>query len=281
MKKIIICTTAILTFSYLFGNEYPDLKHNQTINELFKKYDAAKDPQQQQFYLTAAAEQHSGLANYLLAEEANTPYTQKINYYLEAAKYGYPNQSYKAIAKIYNQGLGVTKDEFKSECYKNLSLNEPNKALIEACQSRYPSNGFLRESLGLQSSYEINRQADMDYKAFCDDNNNLLNPNIDKYEQHLLVERLCNKSKHKNKKDTLNIGDLIFKNNKILKKTAKGYIPYNKKISDGLVVYRPNPPFSIYIAKENELIPAKNGDQVLKDGHTYIVENNRLEKYKP
>lgn len=282
MKKIAIFLSTLIIFSYAFANDYQDLKHNKTINELLSKYKNTKDLQKKQFYLTAAAEQHSGLANYLLAQEVNISDPEKIKYYLQAAKYGYPKQSHKAVAQIYQEGLGIKKDDFIAECYKNLSKEQPNSPLILACRSRYPNNGFLLENLGLQSSYEIKRQAGIDYKAFCGDitNNNLFNSTIDKYEQQILIKKICNKDSQRTNKSYIKNGDLIYKDNKIFKKTAKGYMPYNKKIVDGLIVYKPNPPVSLYIAKNHELIPAKDGDQVIKDHHTYIVKNNMLVKYQ-
>tara|TARA_B110000091_G_C13820600_1_gene480561 strand:+ start:96 stop:422 length:327 start_codon:yes stop_codon:yes gene_type:complete len=107
-----------------------------------------------------------------------------------------------------------------------------------------------------------------------------LNPNIDKYEQPILLQKLCDKGSKNSEANQIKNGDLIFKDQKILKKTAKGYVPYNKTIADGLVVYKTNPPISLYIAKDHELVPAKDGDQVIKDNHTYIVNNNRLIKYQ-
>ncbi|OIN85124.1 hypothetical protein [Francisella sp. TX07-6608] len=180
------------------------------------------------------------------------------------------------------KGLGVTKNEFLAQCYNNLAEDKPNQELVVACQS---GNQVLhinqRYSRKLQSSYEIIRQANLDYKAFCNDfaTSNLLNPNLDKYEQHLLMEKIC----HTEQSDTskhINNGDIVYKDNQLFKKTAKGYIPYNKKISDGLIVYKINTPVSLYIAKNNELIPAQNGDQVIKNHQTYVVNNNKLVKYQ-
>ena len=282
MKKKILILMAITFFSASFATtEYADLKHNKAINELLAKYKVAKDSQQKQFYLTAAAEQNSGWANKLLAKEINIPDTQKIKYYIQAAKYGYPTQSYQAIADIYEQGVGIKKDDFLAECYKNLSKTNPNRPLIEACKSRYQMAFEDRVNLGLQSSYEINKKADLDYKSLCIDstNNNLLNPSMDKYERHILIQKICNKNVKQNDINHIQNGDLIYQDNKILKVTAKGNIPYNKTISDGLVIYKPNPPLSLYIAKGNELIAAVDGDQVIKDNLTYIVKNNRLIKY--
>jgi hypothetical protein len=282
VKKIMLILIAITSFSVSFSNsEYPDLQHNKAINELLLKYEATKDLQKKQFYLIAAAEQHSGLANKILAQEINIPDSQKIKYYLQVAKYGYPSQSYKAIADIYEQGLGIKKDDFLAECYKNLSQNTPNQSLIKACRSRYQMNFEIKTNLGLQSLYEIKQQASLDYTSLCIDstNNNLLNPSIDKYERHILMQKICNKNVIPNNKNYIQNNDLVYKDNKILKKTAKGYVPYNKKIADGLVVYKPNPPLSLYIAKDNELVPAQDGDQVIKNHHTYIVKDNRLIKY--
>ena len=284
MKKniLLLVFIAIASSSASFATtEYKDLKHNKAINELLAKYEVAKDPQKKQFYLTAAAEQNSGLANKLLATAINIPDTQKIKYYLQAAKYGYPTQSYLAIADIYKQGVGIKKDEFLAECYKNLSKTNPNEPLIEACKSRYQMAFQDKVNVGFQSSYEIDKQADLDYKSLCIDStdNNLLNPSMDKYERNILIQKICNKDVKHSDVNYIKNGDLIYKDNKILKVTAKGNIPYNKKITDGLVVYKPNPPLSLYIAKNNELVPAVDGDQVIKESHTYIVKNNRLIRY--
>ena len=84
MKKKILILMAITFCSASFATtDYAGLKHNKAINELLSKYAVTKDTQKKQFYLTAAAEQNSGLANKLLAREINIPDTQKIKYYLQ------------------------------------------------------------------------------------------------------------------------------------------------------------------------------------------------------
>ena len=218
-----ILLTIVISVSLGLANDYKDLKHNKTINQLFYKYDHTDDLKQKHFYLVAAAEKHSGLANLLLAQEINTPDTQKIKYYLQAARYGYPKQAYSQIAKIYAKGLGVTRDDFLSQCYQNLAKDKPNQALVVACQSRYHVLQTNHGYSNLQSNYEIMRQADIHYKEFCSNfaNRNLLNPQLDKYEQHILMEKICDTEQPRNS-EYINNGDIVYKDNQLFKKTAKG-----------------------------------------------------------
>jgi len=151
------------------------LPNGQLIDSLLLKYEIAKgskdkkgksDDDQAVFFLTASAEQGSGLANLLLAREDNIPFNKKINYYLQAAKYGYPSEGYQAIANIYQNGLGVEKDDFLASCYRHLATYNANKPLVEVCQSRYPDKFRPMPNMPLQSAKEIMKKAKTDYARF-------------------------------------------------------------------------------------------------------------------
>ena len=255
------------------------LPNGEMIDQLFLKYETQKDKEKQQFFLTASAEQHSGLANLLLAKEVNVPAHKKISYYLQAAKYGYPEKGYSEIAAIYKDGLGVEKDDFLANCYLNLAKYNSSKALVEVCRSRYPETFIVEPNMPLQSAKEVNNKASLDYARFCNNfaTHNILNPLLDKNEQKILAQMLCNP---KDKMDVkLQAGDIVIKDDNLYQYTSKGYVLYNQKAQDGLPVYRLNPPMSLYIYKKGTLEITKEGDQVIKDDKTYIVKNNRLVKF--
>lgn len=255
------------------------LPNGKLIDELLTKYEVETDKNKKTFYLTASAEQHSGLANLLLAKKANTPVNKKIHYYLEAAKYGYRNEGYQGIATLYDQGVGVEKDELLANCYSNLTKETPNQAFIGVCQSRYPQGFVVVANHALQSSKEIIKKADKDYQAFCKNfrQANLLSASIDQQEQQILANRFCHQKIAPNK--LIHHGDIVLKDNELFQYTTKGYVPYLDQISEGLPVYRFNPPVSLYIYHDGKLVLAHNGDKVIKDDQSYIVKNNQLVKF--
>jgi len=257
------------------------LPNGKLIDQLLLKYETTTDPTQKQFFLVASAEQNSGLANLLLAGQDNVPANKKIRYYLEAAKYGYPIKAYHAIADIYQHGLGVEKDEFLANCYSNLAKYNSNKPLVEVCKTRYPDRFMPMPNMPLQSGKEIFKKAQSDYASFCDNFNqhNLLNPLLDNNEQQVLARLLC--TPESTDKPSVEIGDIVLKDDKLYQYTIKGYLPYHQKMQDGLAVYHFNPPVSLYIYKNGELQPTKEGDKVVEDGKTYEVKNNRLVKFQP
>jgi TPR repeat protein len=270
------------------------LPHGKLIDSLLLKYEIAKgsnnkkdkkgksNDDQAVFFLTASAEQGSGLANLILAREDNVPFNKKINYYLQAAKYGYPSEGYQAIADIYQNGLGVENDDFLASCYRNLATYNSNKPLVEVCKSRYPDKFRPMPNMPLQSAKEIMKKAQTDYALFCDNFNehNLFNPLLDKNEQKILAQLLCH-PENKTINGQLKIGDIVLKEGDLFKYTNEGYMAYTQKMQNGTPVYRINPPISLYIYKEGQLKPTQNGDKIVKDGKPYIVKDNRLSDFNP
>ena len=258
------------------------LPQGKLIHTLLKSAKSAKTKTQKQFYLTAASEQHSGRASLELAEslkEKNPE--QAIQYYSKASRYGYAHEGYTEIAKIYEDGaIGIKKDELLASCFRNNAKGRSNQSLIAMCRNKYPVKFVVEPNIGLQSADEVIDKGKADFKAFCHNPNtaNLLNPNLDKYEQTILANMICNPKD--DDKTTLKDGDVVLKGLNLYIYSASGYLPYNKPVVDGLVVYRFNAPISLYIYKDKKLQPTQDGDQVIKDGKTYVVKNNQLVKFQ-
>ena len=147
------------------------------------------------------------------------------------------------------------------------------------CRSRYPNSFIIVSNHPLQRSKEIIKKAQEDYRSFCNNfsEHNLLNSTIDDKEQKILADHFCHVSTQKQTK--LHYGDIVLKGTKLYQYTAKGDLPYLEKVKDGLVVYRINPPLSLYIYNDGKLALAHNGDKVIKDDKAYIVKNNQLVKF--
>ena len=242
----------------------------------------AKSIEQKRFYYLAASKRNSGLA-YLKLADLNSAKDPKlaVNQYLMAARFGY-ERAYSKIGLLFKHGNKALKaNAFLGECYINMGRGMPDTDLMHVCQSRFPIAFKIKPNLGLQSEYEINLATKALLKNMCGGTHAMIFAGtIDKKVQARLTESFCRaKFKQETQGLGLKTGDLLLQDNKVFKVTAEGIKPFQAQLKNGDVVFKKNPPLSLYLFKKGKLIPAVDGDQVIKDGQAFVVKNNQLKPY--
>lgn len=254
----------------------------QEIATLLTKAANAKSIEQKRFYYLAASKRNSGLA-YLNLADLNSAKDPKlaVNQYLMAARFGY-ERAYSKIGLLFKHGNKALKaNAFLGECYINMGRGMPDTDLMHVCQSRFPIAFKIKPNLGLQSEYEVNLATKALLKNMCSGARAMIFAGtIDKKVRARLTETFC-RSKFKQETQGLGLktGDLLLQDNKVFKVTAEGIKPFQARLKNGDVVFKKNMPLSLYLFKDGKLIPAKNGDQVIKDGQAFVIKNNQLNSY--
>ena len=286
MLKVIIVLGGVLLMATCAqaATTHPERKLTkaQEIATFLTKAANAKSIEQKRFYYIAASKRNSGLAYIMLADlnRAKDP-KLAVNEYLMAAHFGY-KRAYSKIGLLFKHGNKALKaNAFLGECYINMGRGMPDMDLMHVCHSRFPIAFKIKPNLGLQSEYEVNLATKALLKNMCSGAHAMIFAGtIDKKVRAKMTETFC-RAKFKQATQGLGIktGDLLLQDNKVFKVTAEGIKPFQARLKNGDVVFKKNMPLSLYLFKDGKLIPAKNGDQVIKDGQAFVVKNNQLNSY--
>ena len=279
LQKILMLGVAVITCAANMTNAQETIQSNsaQIDTHLTKAKDTPKEAKR---HWQEAALLHSGIANIKLAELALTEKPinrdQAIYYYTQAAQFGYP-ECYQTVAELVKAKQGKEgKCELLDDCYRNVAQVSPDNALLNYCQSALVGSFHYGRNQGIQSESEAQQKATDDIRQFCSDPGKArwLHPDINILERQALFKIIC--ADEVKQQSALEVGDIVFKDNQLFTFTDKGFIDYLNPIENGLVAYRLNDPVSVFVYQEGELKPVENGDTVIKDGHAFVVKNNRL-----
>lgn len=227
-----------------------------------------------------AALLNSGLAHAKLAELAlkESPPNRKkaVYHYTQAAQYGYP-ESYKTIASLLkDQQATHKKTELLLECYQNVLKPVPNIDLLRYCRVELADSFHYNRNQGVQSEFEAELKASTHLLEFCrnPEKAQCLNPDLGEFERRALFQKICQGETAQY--DALKVGDIVLKAESLFAFDGKALKPYLKPIVDDLVVYRLNPPLSLFVYQNGQLNPLEEGDTMIKDNQAFMVKNNRL-----
>jgi len=277
LTTVIMCIVGLAIANTVYATATTQNNSTQ-IDALLTK--AKDEPKEAKRHWQEAALLHSGLANIKLAElslkEKPINREQAIYYYTQAAQYGYP-EYYQTVAELVKAQQGKQENcEFLDDCYRNVAKTSPDNYLLNYCQGALVGSFHYGRNQGVQSESEAKQKATDDLTEFCSDPNKArwIHPDINALERQALFKTICNTEVKQ--QSALEIGDIVFKDNKLFTFTDKGFIDYLNPIENGLVAYRLNDPVSVFVYQDGELKPVENGDTVIKDGRAFVIKNNRL-----